>query len=417
MKPKQLLLLLALCVALGAVGLYVRHQQQTVFRTSTVKMGEKLLGNFDPNTVAELRITSGSNVLSVAKKNDNWVVRQCNDYPANFSTVSELVQKLWQLKITEPVKVGPSRLAALNLVPPDKGSGTLLELLGSSGSPVRTLLLGKEHMRSSPGGDSPFGAGGWPDGRYVMVGNDPKSAALINDALSNVETKPEQWLNKDFFKVEKARDIAVTFPVATNSWKLSRETESGDWKLAEAKTGEQLDSSKASGVSNPLSSPSFTDVAVGAKPEALGLDKPTVITIDTFDNFTYTLKVGQKTNDNFPLALAVTAQLPKERTPGKDEKPEDKDKADKEFKEKQKKLEEKLTQEKSFEKWVYLVSSWTVDPLLKERSQLLVEKKEEPKKEDAKKDETSATTPAPGPAASKKSPPPAPPAAAKPDAK
>ncbi len=131
-------------------------------------------------------------------------------------------------------------------------------------------------------------------------------------------------------------------------------------------------------MSNPLGSPSFVDVAM-AKPEELGLDKPVAVTVDTFEDFAYTLNVGRKTNDDFPLTVTVSAQLPKERTPGKDEKPEDKDKLDKEFKEKQKKLEEKLGQEKRFEKWVYLVSNWTVEPLLKERSQLLVEKKEEPK--------------------------------------
>ena len=57
-------------------------------------------------------------------------------------------------------------------------------------------------------------------------------------------------------------------------------------------------------------------------------------------------------------------------------------KLDKEFKEKQKKLEDKLAQEKAYEKWTYLVSSWTLDSVLKERSQLMVEKKEEPKKEE-----------------------------------
>ena len=107
-----------------------------------------------------------------------------------------------------------------------------------------------------------------------------------------------------------------------------------------------------------------------------------MVTLDTFDNFTYTLKLGQKTNDNLPMVVAVTAQIPKERTPGKDEKPEDKTRLDKEFKDKQKKLEDKLTQEQGYGKWVYLVSNWTVDSLLKDRSQLLVEKKEEPKKDE-----------------------------------
>src|SRR3989442_11467858 len=93
--------------------------------------------------------------------------------------------------------------------------------------------------------------------------------------------------------------------------------------------------------------------------------------------------MGKKpAEDNYYLSMNVPADLPKERTPGKDEKPEDKEKLDKEFKEKISKLDEKLKQEKAYEKWTYLVSKWTVDPLLKEQKDLLVEKKEEPKKEE-----------------------------------
>ena len=87
------------------------------------------------------------------------------------------------------------------------------------------------------------------------------------------------------------------------------------------------------------------------------------------------------------MTLTVTADIPKARTPGKDEKPEDKTRLDKEFKDKQQKLEDRLAQDKTYEKRIYLVSSWSVDSLLKDRSQLLEEKKEEPKKE--------PTTPAP----------------------
>jgi Domain of unknown function (DUF4340) len=251
-------------------------------------------------------------------------------------------------------------------------------------------LLGKAHMKKS-NRPSPMGDEDWPDGRWVKVGTDSDTAALISDALSNIEPKPDAWLDKDFFKIEKVRSISVTFPVATNSWKVSRETESGDWKLADAKAGEQLDTSKTSGLSGALASPNFNDVDTASKPEQLGLDKPTVVTLDTFDNFTYTIKLGQKTNDTFPLTLTVAAELPKERTPGKDEKPEDKAKLDKAFKDGQKTLEDKLAREKGYENWVYLVSSWSVDSLVKDRGQLLVEKKEEPKKED----KTSAATQVP----------------------
>jgi hypothetical protein len=275
---------------------------------------------------------------------------------------------------------------------PATNTGTLVELKDQSGKLLKSLLLGKQHMRKAERRGPPMGEmgdEGWPDGRYLMVGAGAKTAAVVSDPLSNLEPKPDQWLNKDFFKVEKIRSISATFPVATNSWKVTRDTETAtDWKLAEAKPNEQLDSSKTSGFSYALSSPTFADVVPpGTKPEQTGLDKPTVLALDTFDNFTYTLQVGAKTNDNYYLALTVAATLPKERAPGKDEKPEDKDKLDKEFKEKQKKFEEKLAQEKTYEKWTYLVSSWTVDSLLKERSQLMAEKKEEPKKDDAKPDE------------------------------
>ena len=75
----------------------------------------------------------------------------------------------------------------------------------------------------------------------------------------------------------------------------------------------------------------------------------------------------------------MAANFPKERAPGKDEKPEQKDALDKVFKENEKKLEDKLKQDKAFEKWTYLVPTWTVDPILKDRKDLLVEKKDETK--------------------------------------
>jgi hypothetical protein len=129
-------------------------------------------------------------------------------------------------------------------------------------------------------------------------------------------------------------------------------------------------------------------VVLSAKPEQTGFDKPTTVSIETFDGFNYTLKVGAKTNDNYFLNMNVAANFPKERAPGKDEKPEDKAKLDKEFADKLKKLEEKLKEEKAFEPWTYLVASWTVDPVLKERSQLLVEKKDETKKDETKPGES-----------------------------
>ncbi|HTL56876.1 MAG TPA: DUF4340 domain-containing protein [Candidatus Limnocylindrales bacterium] len=394
MNRNQFALLLFLLVVLGIAGLMVYNKQNEVGKSTDPAIGRKLLGDLPVNDVAHIAIKQGTNELNLVKKENLWRVRERNDYPANYSEISDFLLKAKDLKIIQSEKIGPSQLVRLDLVP---GSGTnsalVVDLKDQNEKEIRSVLLGKKHLQKSKGA-SPFGDmgdQGWPDGRYVKVGAGSETVALISDALANIEPRPDQWLNKDFFKVEKIRSVAVEGPAVTNAWKISRDSETAEWKLADAKPTEQLDSSKTSSVGTALSSPSFTDVITSSSPEQLGLGKPTVVNLETFDDFSYTFKVGTKTNDSYPLALTVSAKVPTERAPGKDEKPEDKTRLDKEFKEKQKKLEDKLAQEKGYEKWVYLVSSWTLDPLLKDRAQLLVEKKPEPKKEE--KPTASATEP------------------------
>lgn len=379
MNSKQFGILIILVVVLGGAGLWIYRSQNDTSGAGDPTLGQKLVAQLPVNDVAMMTIQEGTNSLTLAKKNDTWRVAQRGDYPANYNEIRDFLLKLRDLKVLETEKVGPSDLAELSLA---KGNGTNapieVEFKDKDNKTLQTLLLGKKHMRKS-NSPSPMGMGdaGWPDGRYVATKSGADSVMLISDPLTSIEPRPEQWLDKDFFKVEKVRMLEVTFPENTNSWKLTRETESGEWKLADAKEGEALDSTKTSSLSSPLSSPSFNDVSVGATPESLGMDRATNITIGTFDNLTYTIKVGSKQGDNYPMTVTVVADLPKERTPGKDEKPEDKERLDKAFKEDQKKLEEKVAKEKAYDKWTYLVSSWTLEPVLKTRAELLVEKKKE----------------------------------------
>ena len=394
MNRKQLTLLIVVAAVLGGLGWVAYQKQSAPYREATQKMGGKVLPNFPLNDVEQIAIKQPKGELNLAKKDDIWVVKNRGDYPANFDTISETIRKFWELKVAKPVKTGPSRLAALELVPPDKGAGTLVEFKDKSGKTINSVLLGAKSMKHGSDDSSFGGGGGWPDGRYVMVGSDVQTVALVTEPFSNVEAKPEDWLKKEWFKVEKLKAISVTTTNATNNWKLARESETGEWKLAEAKKDEVLDNGKSGTATSALSYPSFNDVTTNAAPSATGMDKPITATLETFDGFTYTAKVGGKSGDeNYFFQIAVAGNFPKERTPGKDEKPEDKEKLDKEFAENRKKLEEKLKTDKAFEKWTYLVSKWTVDPLLKERKDLLMEKKEEPKKEEPKKEEPKKEEP------------------------
>jgi hypothetical protein len=400
MNLKQIGVLLVAVVIIGGAALMMHHHQDSFQSGGGGDVGKKLLGdNFPLNDVAHITIKHETNELNLVKKDDLWRVRERANYPANFAQISQFLIKARDLKIVQTEEIGPSQLARMELAPGQgSNSAVVVEMTDQADKPIRTLLLGKKHMKKSATPSQFEGEEGFPDGRYVAVGTNTHQVALISDPLETADTNPDQWLNKDFIRVEKPKSIEVDFPVATNSWHLARETETGDWKLANTNAGEELDSSKVTGVASPFSSPTFTSVLPGAKLDESGTNKPTVVKIDTFDDFHYTIHIGAKTNDDYFVTVSVTAKPPAELALPKDEKPEDKAVLDKRFKELQQKFADKLKQEQSCEQWTYVVPSWTVDPVLKDRSQLLAEKKTEPATSEGTTNETTvmpAVTPLP----------------------
>jgi hypothetical protein len=279
--------------------------------------------------------------------------------------VSGLIRKLWELKTVQEVKVGASQLPRLEL---DEKSATVVTFQDKDDKPLSALVVGKKHLRKGEGGDQ-FGgpSDGFPAGRYVKPAAGAR-VSLVSETLDEVDPKPERWLAKDFIKIDGPKSIAVTGP---QTWSVSRESTSAEWKLADAKSDEKLDAGKTSSLGSIFASPSFMDVQA---PDTKLEEPTTTATIETFDGFRYELKIGKPDGDNHPVLVNVSANFPKERTPGKDEKPEDKERLDGEFVVKLKKLEEKLTAEKKMEGRRYLVAKYVVDPLLKDRAALLPDK-------------------------------------------
>lgn len=387
MKGKNLLILLAAVAVLIGAWLLLSRSTRASW-TSSGTGGGKVV-EFPLNDVARINIKSATSELNLVKKNDVWTVQERADYPASFEQVSGLLRKLWELKTVQEVKVGPSQFARLELVEPGKGdsAGTLVQMYGADGKPLQSLLLGKKQMRKGEGGDDQFGgmSAGFATGRYVKPAGGAK-VSLVSDPLDDADPKAERWLNKDFIKVEAPRSVAVSGAAAADQktpavpaqpWTVARENATGEWKLADAKPEEKVDSSKVSGLGSVFSSASFTDVqAPGTK-----LEEPvTTAVIETFDGFKYELKIGKAKDDNQPVQVAVTGDFPKERKPAADEKTEDKKRLDDDFAAKLKQNEEKLAKEKKFEGRPYLVSKFAVEALLKERSALLAEKPAEPVK-------------------------------------
>jgi len=376
MKKKQVIFLVIAVVVIGVIAL-VTYKKRTSVWSEAGQISEKLFANFPLDDVAAITIKTAKAEVNLVKKDDIWRVKERDDFPANFNEISEFLRKMWEMKRGLPIEVGESKLGVLELLPPGKGtnSGTLVEFKDKNNKVIATLLLGKKSMKKSPAG------GEWPDGRYVMVNNDIKTVSQLTEIFSNIEPKPENWIDKEFFKVEKPKSFELISTNAADSWKIYRESETNEWKMADLKGDEKADTIKITAVGTSLSYPTFVDVVSSTnKLEDMGLDNPVKVIVETFDGFTYTLKIGKRTaDDNYYLAFNVNANFPKERQAKPDEKPEEKEKLNKEFQDNLKKLKEKYEKEKKLEKWNYLVTKWTIETILKTRKELLQEKKEEPK--------------------------------------
>jgi len=376
MKGKQLAILLVLVVVIGGASWFLQKGNRSSWSETGAGAGGKVV-NLPLNDVTRIVIKTGDGEVNLVRKDDNWTVAERADYPANFEKVSDLLRKVWDLKTVQDVKVGPSQFTRLDLIEPGKGAagGTFVEFKDKDNKRIEALLLGKKYLKK---GDSSLGdMGGFPAGRYVMPAGKAK-VSLVSETFEDAVAKPDQWLKRDFIKIETPKSITLAGTTDAQHWTLARENAAADWKLADAKPGEELDKTKVSSFGTIFSSANFNDVlAPGAKPADTGLDKPAVATIETTDNFTYKVKIGKLKDENYPVTVEVSANLAKERTPAKDEKPEDKTKKDDEFKTSLKKLEDKLAAEKKFEGRPYLVAKWTIDSLLKDRAALLVERKPE----------------------------------------
>ncbi|MBA4147140.1 MAG: DUF4340 domain-containing protein [Verrucomicrobia bacterium] len=388
MNRKQFIVLLVLVVVIGGIGLAVYNKNNASYQGSA-RAGQKLLGDFNVNDVSHVVIKQGANEVNLVKVGEIWTVKERGNYPANFEQISHFVRNAQELKVVQTMKVGASQRHRLELAEPGQPfAATVVELKGDGGKEIKSLWLGAKHMRKSQQ-PSPFGDdGGHADGRYVMVAPNSETVAVITDPLTTVEPRPASWLNKDFLKVEKVKSISVQSLEATNSWTVSREKENGPWSFADQTAEENFDTNKVSSLANALSYPNFTDVVVDKAPEQTGLDKPTLLTIDTLDGLKYAFSVGNKTPDaHYYVRISVSGDLTKERTAATDEKSEDKEKLDKEFQDKQQKLQDKLKQEQALAKWTYTMPSGSLDQLLKNRSELMVNPKDENETADADDDD------------------------------
>jgi hypothetical protein len=379
MNRKQFLLMLMAVAVLGGAGLAMFWQELSGYKESGARIGAKVLPNLRAADATEIRLKDAKNEVTLVSQKGSWSVKERGGYPADVGEISELLAKLVEAKIVQSEAVGESLYPRLNLGEPGKekgeakgeGAGTLLELKDKDGKPIAKLIFGKVSLKKDPGNPLPNAVDGVPAGRYMIAPGKIGSVVVVSDPFANVDAKAGKWLAKNFFKAERIKTLTVGEGAA--QWKITRELEYSQWKFA-AGAG-QLDPSAAVGAVNALGQLAFSDVSTEAKVESkVAGEKVTTIVAETFDNLAYTIKVAkQKTGDDYLFNFVLTGEPPKTRAPEKDEKPDEIARRAKEYVDTLKRLEARAQFEKILGQWVYVMPGKSLEPMLKDRAQMVVQ--------------------------------------------
>ena len=373
MNRKQfILVLLALCI-IGGAGLALFKRNQSTWNVREAKVGELVFPDFKANDVAAIHVKGQQDFWIVRTNDGTWSVPARYDYLANHEQVHGLLLDVKQLKVMQSDIVSQSQRGRVDLNDPGTGpgSGTLLEFADANRKVMYSLLLGRRHDRKQ-NENEPLGMRGWFDGRYVLYPSEPENILLIPNEMPYAAESPNGWLDQTFFKVENQKFVGLASPDPQKNWELVRETPDAKWTMTGLGPNQTLDRQKLAQATEIWSWPRFIDIVSNAPISETGLDKPSIITVLTFDNLAYTIKVGKKLpNDHYCMTVNVAFDSSADRIPGPNESADEKKKLDEEFQSRKKTLEEKVAKYRSLTPWIFIADDEWLHVVLRDRSELV----------------------------------------------
>jgi hypothetical protein len=377
MSRKQFLLVLAVLLGLGAAAAALVLSDNGGGRGTDARVGQRIVRDLKLSDVAEITVRGTSGAVHLARTERGWVVRERADFPADVERIRDVLIKVAEARAVQAEPLPPSQRARLQLVEPKdkdaKDAGSVLELKDAKGAVLAHLLLGKKVFRQTEVPGPPGAEQGQPSGRYLLAGTDTDTMVVVAEPFTAVDPKPQPWLMKELLRAERVKTVTSIGSDRRTRWTLARDKDNTDWRFAGS--SERPDLQKATDAAGAFGWMDVVDVVVDPQNTETGLSHATTIRAETFDGLTYTVRVGDRTGDNYYVAVAVAGDPPATRTPDKGESAEEKAKKDKAFADEKARLAERLARERRLDGWRYVVAKSAVEPLLRDRAQMLPEKK------------------------------------------
>ncbi len=388
MNKRLVIILWAIAGLLGvAVAAVKLSQSKSTLSATKRAAGQTLFEAFPAAQISNITVQGSTGIVTLTKKDANWLLVERDDYPAKNSYANDLLRTLTELKITQTKEAGSSFAPRFGM---DETSslasdrGLTITLKDAANKELAKISLGK-NIENAASSDSPMGAAS-ALGRYIRNHADESGFYAVSEMFPALSTEPARWLNEDFLNPEKIKSITVSLPdKADVAWKLTRDAEEAEFKLDGATTTEVVNKDATTPLKSLFSYARFEDVVPKAKvAERTAAEGKRTATIETFEGFTYSVAfsptkvipaapadAAAPTTDNFLFSFNVAAELAKERKKAADEKPEDANAKDEAFQARLGVLTKKLTTEQALAPRTFEVPKTLIEPLLKDRAAII----------------------------------------------
>jgi len=352
MNSRNLLILTGCTLAILLVTVISKQQREPRTELQRTLVFPELTENV--NNVTDIVIENNNGSLTISKQNEQWIVNEANNYPANFDKIKSTILQVRDLRIVSKKTNKPELYSELGVEDPksDDATSHLLSLKDKSGKDIITTIVGKPRKSSSE-----------TQGLYLRIAGSDQ-ALLVQGSL-DITMTVSNWIEQNLLNITDDRVKKTIIKFNDGSMiTLNRADKEADFSIIDLPIDKEPESSY---IINSLGTflSNLTIENALPRPSVTFTDDRTTTTIETFDGLVATIeseKIDEKNHVafNFSINEKVLDQLNTEETIAKDEQTT-KPSVEQEIAE----LNEKTAN------WVYIVSDFEYNTLVKKRDDLM----------------------------------------------
>lgn len=289
---KKNLIYTALILAVIAVAIqYFSDSQQ---KKSDPRLGLPLAEDNLIETIDEIILEDAKTAIHMKKKEDQWLITEKDNYPADIEELIKLLDNITTYKIASLVTRNPDRLAHFKLKSKkesdsdEKSTGTLLKFKGDN-QDIFQIIVGKNRDSVSSRENAPT----YPDGTYVRIG-DESTVYLIKENLT-LDTDLDNWMQKVLVKLEKDQIKSIKYQTPEARFIIERESKDQKLSVPDLEDDKKMNDSEISEALTELERFSIQQILPRNQQLETELELKSAVSVELFDKSSFDFQLLTKT--------------------------------------------------------------------------------------------------------------------------